>query len=148
MNSSEIKLVLQKEINAPVETVFDAWTKPELIRQWFAPGSVMRVENAEVDKQVGGNYLIHMHDPEEKSDHIVSGTYEEIVENEKLVFNWKWKDGVDRTQVTVEFSAVDSDKTTVTLTHKGFSQQEFADKHNQGWNGCLANLEKFSIELA
>ena len=148
MNDSEIKLVLEKEINAPVETVFDAWTKPELIKRWFAPGSVMRVENAEVDRQVGGSYLIHMHDPEEKADYIVSGTYEEIVENEKLVFNWKWKDGVDRTQVTVEFSAAEDDKTTVKLTHKGFSQQEFADKHNQGWNGCLANLEQFSTELA
>ena len=83
-----------------------------------------------------------MHDPDSGSDHIVSGQYEEVVPNEKLVFNWKWKDGVDRTQVTIELRAQGNEETMVTLTHRGFSQQEFADKHNEGWSGCLVNLDR------
>ena len=64
-----------------------------------------------------------------------------IVPNEKIVFNWMWKDGVDKTQVTLEFQAKGEEQTLLTLTHRGFSQQEFADKHPMGWNGCLSNLE-------
>lgn len=143
MNDSVIELIINKDINAPVENVFQAWTQPELMKQWFAPGDVMKVANAEVDLKVGGTYLIHMHDPDENADHIVSGTYEEIIPNKKIVFNWMWKEGVDRTQVTIEFQALNEGETRLTLIHRGFSQQEFADKHNMGWNGCLANLEKY-----
>lgn len=140
MNDSEIKLVINKSIEAPVDKVYAAWTNPEIIKQWFAPGDRMTVPKAEADPQVGGTYLIHMHDPDSGSDHIVSGEYEEVVPNEKLVFNWKWKDGVDRTQVTIELRPADDGRTLLTLTHRGFSQQQFADKHNQGWSGCLKNL--------
>ena len=135
-----IEIILSKEINAPVESVFNAWTQPELIKQWFAPGSVMTVPNARVDLKTGGEYEFHMHNPESNEDFIVAGTYEEISENKKLVFNWKWRDGVDCSQVTIEFKDL-GNRTELTLTHRGFSQQEFADKHHQGWMGCLHNLE-------
>ncbi len=147
MSNSPIELSINKEIAAPVEAVFQAWTQPELMKQWFAPGA-MTVPNAEVDLTVGGNYLVHMHDAEENSDHIVSGTYEEIIPNEKIVFNWMWKDGVDRTQVIIELQAKGENHTLLTLTHRGFSQQEFADKHTMGWHGCLASLESHLIPMA
>ncbi len=143
MNDSEIKLVINKQINAPVEQVYQAWTDPEIIKQWFGPGPIMQVPRAEVNLQVGGEYLIHLHNPEENSDHIVSGQYEQIIPNEKIVFNWKWHDGVDRTQVTIDLQAKGESQTLVTLTHRGFSQQEYADKHNQGWTGCLAGLDTY-----
>lgn len=142
MDDSEIKLVINKHIQAPVEKVYAAWTDPEIMKQWFAPGEGMTAPKAETDPRVGGAYLIHMHDADSGSDHIVSGKYEEVVPNKKLVFDWKWKDGVDRTQVTIELKPQDNGGTLLTLTHRGFSQQEFADKHNEGWKGCLQNLAR------
>ncbi len=142
MSDSEIKLAINKKINAPVEKVYEAWTNPEMIKQWFGPGG-MAIPNAAADVQVGGEYLIHMHDSDSGSDHIVSGTYEEIIPNRKLVFNWKWKDGVDRTQVTVNFAAAEDNQTLLTLTHRGFSEEEFRDKHNQGWGACLEGLNNY-----
>ncbi len=141
MNTPEIKVVLTKEIEAHVNKVFQAWTRPELIVKWFAPGSVMTAPNAEVSLKEGGEYLIHMYNPETGEDHIVGGYYKEIVENKKLVFSWKWKDGTDTTWVTVDLQENGADKTMLTLTHVGFSQQEFAQKHTMGWDGCLINLE-------
>lgn len=138
MNDSEIKLVLTKDVQVPVEAVFSAWTDPTQMKQWFAPGN-MEVPNVEVDLRAGGTYLVHMRDPDSGSDYIVFGQYHEIVPNERLVFDWMWKDGVDRTMVTVEFEPRDAG-TLVTLTHRGFSQQEFADKHTEGWAGCLDNM--------
>lgn len=142
MMDSNIELIITKAIKAPVDAVFKAWTMPELMQQWFAPGD-MTVKETRADLKVGGEYLVHMYDHDEMGDHIVSGTYEEIIPNEKLVFNWMWQGGVDRTQVAIEFQAKGDDETLITLTHRGFSQQDFADKHNEGWNGCLANLDTY-----
>ncbi len=142
MTDSPIELIINSEIKAPIARVFEAWTKPEQLKQWFAPDDEMTVPRSEVDLRVGGEYLIHLHDPKKGEDHIVSGTYEEIVLNEKIVFNWMWKDGVDRTQVTVEFAARGDNETLLTLTHRGFSQTEFRDHHDQGWNACLGQLKK------
>ena len=143
MSESPIKVVINKQINGSVEKVYQAWTDPQLLKQWFGPDPSMTVPDAQVDLNVGGDYLIHMRAPESESDHIVSGTYEEIVPDRKLVFNWKWQDGVERTQVTVDFHAQGENKTLLTLTHRGFSQQEYADKHNQGWTGCLSCLSGY-----
>ena len=142
MDSNEIKLVINRQIRAPVEKVYAAWTNPELMKQWFAPDD-MTVPDAQADARRGGSFMVHMHDPVEGSDHIVSGDYEEVVPNEKLVFSWMWKDGVDRTQVTVELRPKGENETLLTLTHRGFSRQEFADKHHEGWGGCLVNLGRF-----
>ena len=146
MKTDEIKLVINKEITAPVEAVYRAWTEPDLIKQWFVPDSSMTVPNIEVDARVGGRYLFHVCDPAENSDHIVSGEYEEVIKNKKLVFSWQWKDGIDQTHVTVELTARGNSQTLLTLTHQGFSQQEFADKHNSGWNACLANIPALITE--
>ena len=140
MTQSQVKLVLNKQINAPVEKVYEAWTNPQMIMQWFGPSPEMTAHNAQVDLKVGGEYSIHIKSPEDNSSHNVGGHYEEIVPNKKLVFSWKWEDGQETTQVTVEFHNEGDDKTLLTLTHRGFSEQEFADKHTQGWTGCLANL--------
>jgi len=140
MNETEIKLVINKHIKAPVEKVYRAWTDPEIIKQWFVPDASMTVAGARVELKVGGQYRFHMHSLKEGSDHIVSGEYAQIIPNEKIVFSWKWKDGVDTSQVTIDLEPKGDDETMLTLTHRGFSQQEFADKHNQGWSGCLANL--------
>lgn len=143
MDQPEIKLVINKRIQAPVEKVYGAWTDPEQIKQWFGPGEGMSVPEAETDVRPGGKYLIHLFDPDAGSDHIVSGAYEEVVPNKKLVFNWMWKDGVDRTQVTIELHPHGDNETMLTLTHRGFSQQQFADKHNEGWSQCLVNLSRY-----
>ena len=140
MTESQIKLVLNKQINAPVEKVYEAWTNPQMIKQWFGPSPEMTSHNAQVDLKVGGGYSIHIKSPEDNSDHNVGGQYEEIVPNKKLVFSWKWEDGQETTQVTVEFQSESDNRTLLTLTHRGFSEQEFADKHNHGWTGCLTNL--------
>lgn len=140
MEESTLTLVIHKEINAPLERVFQAWVQPDLIKSWFFPGDTMAVASADVDLIEGGAYRIHMQNLEEKSDHIVYGTFKEIVKNNKLVFDWQWVDGVERTLVTVEFLSKGEALTLLTLTHEGFGQQAFVEKHTMGWNGCLENL--------
>jgi uncharacterized protein YndB with AHSA1/START domain len=136
--STENSLVIKRTFAASAERVFAAWTRPELLKQWMGPGPVT-VSEAEVDLSVGGAYRLVMHDP--KGDtHIPSGTYEEIVPNEKLVFNWTWANVEEVTRVTVELREIGDNETELTLTHTGFAEKEARDHHEEGWNGCLDKL--------
>ncbi len=140
-----VELHINKEINAPIERVFQAWVQAEKIKHWFAPGKVMTVPRAEIDLQEGGSYLIHMHNPEENEDYIVTGTYEEIIPNQRLVFTWGWQHSEERTKVAIELKKINENKTMLTLMHTGFVEQASADKHNMGWNGCIVNLENYLL---
>ncbi len=56
---SERELVVTRTVNAPARIVFEAWTKPELFRQWWVPKSTgMSLLSCEMDVRVGGRYRI------------------------------------------------------------------------------------------
>ena len=137
--TTPIELIITREVHAPRAMVFEAWTRSDVIKQWFAPGE-MSVTYASVNAQLNGHYEIHMFDPEENETFIVSGTFEEYLPNEKLVLSWKWNHAQEQTEVSVEFVEQDTALTLVVLSHRRFSKQEFADNHNKGWQGCLDKL--------
>ena len=52
---SERELVVTRTFNGPARIVFEAWTKPELFRRWWAPKSMgMSLRSCEMDVRVGG----------------------------------------------------------------------------------------------
>jgi uncharacterized protein YndB with AHSA1/START domain len=133
-----LSLQVTRMVKARRERVFDAWTKPELMHLWFAPGT-MTVPHASADLRVGGAYRVEMKGDAEVP-HIVGGIYQEIVPNELLRFTWGWQGGPEaQSVVTVEFKDVDGG-TEVILTHERLPDAESRDKHQHGWIGCLENL--------
>jgi uncharacterized protein YndB with AHSA1/START domain len=68
--------------DAPRELVWKAWTTPELIARWFAPGIVMDVR--ELDVRVGGHFRFA--DPNEKDGGEYTGTYTAVKPLEELSF--------------------------------------------------------------
>lgn len=81
---SDRELVITREIDAPPADVYAAWTRPELLTQWFAPlpWTVSAVQN---DVRPGGSTQITMRSPEGE-DFPNPGIFLEVVENERLVF--------------------------------------------------------------
>jgi uncharacterized protein YndB with AHSA1/START domain len=140
MKPTEARLDLKRFFRASREAVYQAWTRPDLIKQWFAPGP-MTTPLAEVDLRVGGGYRIQMRKPDGET-HTTTGVYKEIVPNQRLVFTWGWE-GPDRfeTLVTVEFLEKDGG-TELVLTHERFADTGSRDMHREGWEGCLASLER------
>ena len=134
----ENSIVIKRVLPASAERVFAAWTESDLLKRWMGPGAVT-VSEAQVDLSVGGAYRIVMNDPKGET-HIPSGTYEEIVPNEKLVFNWSWANVEEITRVTVELREISDNETELTLTHVGFAKTDVRDHHEEGWNGCLDKL--------
>src|SRR4030095_13252245 len=56
---SERELVVTRTINGPARIVFEAFTKPELLRRWWVPeSSGMSLLSCEADVRVGGRYRL------------------------------------------------------------------------------------------
>lgn len=150
MSTVAARLELIKTIHAPVEKVFAAWTKPELIARWLAPGNSAVLESA-IDLRVGGRYRIRMKGEMNGAayDVVASGIYERIVPNELLSFTWTFEDeerrrSVGNSVVTVALKAM-SDGTELTLIHEKLATQEAHDGHQSGWASCMEKLEAFLV---
>lgn len=141
MNVTDTALKIVKHFEAPVEKVFQAWTDPEQVKQWMGPGQV-HCEQVDIDFRVGGKYSIVMVTEDCEHPNAI-GEYKEIVPNEKIVFTWSWRGGdMPDTLVTLEFKAKDGG-TELTLLHEQFPAREAAEKHHEGWEGCLVSLNDF-----
>jgi uncharacterized protein YndB with AHSA1/START domain len=140
MKKAKTSLQVRKFIKAKRERVYAAWTDPELMKKWFAPGT-MTVPAAEANAIEGGQYHIQMR-KESGELHTAYGEYQQIIPQQKLVFTWGWE-GPNHyeTLVTVEFNDKDGG-TEVILTHERFKDAEDARHHTEGWQGCLESLEK------
>lgn len=53
---------VNRSFNAPIETVWEAWTNPELLDQWWAP-KPFKTETKSMDFKVGGHWLYAMKGP-------------------------------------------------------------------------------------
>ena len=133
-------LTLRRVIDAPVERVYAAWTDPELLRRWLAPGDAS-VARAVAEVAVGGRFLIEMRGAEGRR-WLVRGVYREVEPHRRLVHTWRWEGSDVETLVTVEFEPESADRTRLTLTHSRFAQDEARDEHERGWTGCLDKLER------
>lgn len=139
--ASETKLSMKRTFPVSCDRVFQAWTEPKVLSKWFHVGPDWTTPVHQVDLRVGGKYRFGMLEPGKEAPHIVTGVFREIEKNEKLVFTWKWE-GADEAEslVTLLFRDL-GDKTEFELIHERFATSEARDKHAQGWQGCLAQLE-------
>ena len=133
-------LEVRRTIRASRQRVFDAWTRPEEMKRWCAPGPMTNTL-ADVDLRVGGHYKIRMRAPD-GAEHEAEGVYREVDPPKRLAYTWQWATGADAevTLVTVEFIEL-GDRTEIVLRHSGFSAEKSRDSHEQGWLGCITKFE-------
>src|SRR6516162_9978539 len=83
---SERELVVTRTINGPARIVFEAFTKPELLRQWWVPkSSGLSLIACEADVRVGGRYrLVFRHGASEPMEFY--GRYVEVTPHTRLVW--------------------------------------------------------------
>jgi uncharacterized protein YndB with AHSA1/START domain len=95
------ELVVTRTFNGPARLVFEAWTRPELFRQWWVPKSMgMNLLSCEMDVRVGGKYrLVFAHGDSEAA---FFGTYKEVLPHSRLVWTNEESDEGSVTTVTFE----------------------------------------------
>ena len=81
--SGDREIVMTREFNAPRALVFDAYTKPELLKRWLGPRRWSLVV-CEIDLTVGGNWRYVMR-ADDGTEMEMRGIYREIVPAERLV---------------------------------------------------------------
>lgn len=102
---SDRELVVTRVFDAPVRLVFEAWTKPELFRLWWAPRSMgMNLLSCEMDVRTGGGYRIAFGD-DPATAMAFFGRYLEVVPNVRLV--WTNDEDADAAVTTVTFEEKD-----------------------------------------
>lgn len=135
---------LTRRIAAEPARVFDAWTTEEIVKKWFAPNDEMTVEVTDFDPTPGGRYRIQMKH-QFGNVHTVGGTFHEVDRPRRIVMTWKWEGeamaALPDTKITVDFVEIEGG-TELSLLHEGFPNQEAADNHGHGWNGCTWRLER------
>ena len=132
-------LALKRRLKAPPERIFEAWTGPEKMIQWWGASDTAS-RTARADVRVGGRFHVGFRG-NDGGQHDVSGVSREIVPNRKLVFSWAWRTTPEReSQVTIDLKPDGAD-TILTLTHEQFFDAKARDDHGVGWNRALDNLE-------
>jgi uncharacterized protein YndB with AHSA1/START domain len=110
---SDREIVLTRVFDAPRRMVFDAFSKPELLKRWFGPRGWSLVV-CDVDLRVGGSFRFVMRGPDGK-DMGMRGVYREIVAPERSVHMESFDDFPGESQVTAVLVEKDG-KTTLTAT--------------------------------
>jgi uncharacterized protein YndB with AHSA1/START domain len=138
--TSTAALRITRTFPASRERIFDAFTKPELLKQWWGPAG-FTLPGAEVDLRVGGRYRFTMQPPQGDAMYL-SGTFKEITRPQRLVYTWAWEQAPVEmsTTITLEFNEAEGD-TEVVLTQEPFTTEEFRQQHDAGWQGGFDKLE-------
>jgi uncharacterized protein YndB with AHSA1/START domain len=143
------ELVLTRLIDAPRELVYQAWTDPAHLAQWWGPRSFTNPV-CEIDLRPGGAILIHMQGPD-GSVFPMKGTFEEIVSPERLVFvssAIEDENGVPaleaRNTVLFEVAGGKTKLTVIDQVTRVTPDAAFAIAGmEQGWNESLDKLVEF-----
>jgi len=138
-------LILNRVFAAPIQKVFDAWTKAEILAMWFGPEG-FEVLTAECDVSVGGKYEITIQSPDKNTiKHF--GEYIEVDSPHNLVFTWILQNqecaGSENQQATtlVSLLFMETDEgTSLTLTHEQLPDQAAYNGHQFGWQSSLDSL--------
>lgn len=147
MNTSDHSLRIEKEFNCSRQRLWRAWTDPEQLVRWFGPDHAP-ASNVVADVRPGGAWRACLDAKENGGSLWVSGHFEEVVANTRLVFSFRWEGdehedgpGVD-TWVTVEFIKLDPKRTRLVLIQTGLVSTQSAEGHTEGWSSCLERLAR------
>jgi uncharacterized protein YndB with AHSA1/START domain len=141
-----LKVEIRQVIRASRQRVFEAWTRPEEMRKWLAPGP-LTVVAAETEVRTGGSYRVEMKGsmdglPENAENrNSFRGKYTEVVPNELLRFTWRADWNADpESLVTVRLRDVEGG-TEMTVTHEQIATEAARQGYTRGWASCLEKLE-------
>ena len=138
------QLLLEREFNASPDLVFEVWSEPKHLANWWGPNG-FSMPFCEIDFRVGGSYRICMRSPEGE-DHWLHGEYKVIEQPQRLVFTWfrENPDGSIWCETLVEVSFDDlGTKTRFRMLQSGFSNAAHRDEHRGGWSECLNRLADY-----
>src|SRR4051812_46052209 len=122
---SERELVVTRTFNGPARIVFEAWTKPDLFKRWWAPKSFgVTMLSCEMDVRVSGTYRLVFGHPSSEQPMAFFGRYTEVKPHSRLVWtNDEGGEGGAITTVTFEERGAE----TLVVMHDLYPSKEALD---------------------
>jgi len=145
-NTADRELVITRILNAPRELVWEVWTNPDHIKNWWGPDGFTNTIFT-MDVQPGGSWDFVMHGPD-GTDYKNKSRFKEIVKPERIVF--EHLTGPKFTS-TITFTE-DGNKTLLTWrmlfeTAAEFIQTVKTFKADEGLKQNVAKLEEYLKEV-
>ena len=153
--ASSLSLTQTRLIRAPREKVYEAWTNPAIMKQWFG-SAAMVCTGAVLDVRAGGSYRIEAVRTDApamegvtgedmcagSSFSAVVGSYTKVVPNTLLQFTWTpaWAPE-EHSVVTVSLKDAPGG-TELTILHEKFASEASRDAHNTGWTFALNSIDR------
>lgn len=130
---SERELVITRAFEGPARIVFEAFTKPELLKRWWAPkSSGSTLASCQVDLRAGGKYRFEF-DLGGGRSMAFFGKYVEVIPHSRLVWTNEESDGGAVTTLTFEQSAGQ----ILVVWHELYPSKEALDRSMAGMEGGM-----------
>jgi uncharacterized protein YndB with AHSA1/START domain len=129
-----MKITVETTVNAPIATVWSAYTTPEDIKQWNAASDDWHTTQAAVDLRAGGPFSSRMEAKDGSFGFDFAGTYTRVVPHELIEYSFGDRSGA------VEFHA-GGNGVTVRVTFDAEAEHP-VEQQRQGWQAILNNFAK------
>jgi uncharacterized protein YndB with AHSA1/START domain len=141
------ELIITRVFNAPRKLVYEAFTDPEQLPQWWGPkGFTITVQ--EIDIRPGGVWRFVMHGPD-GVDYDNKIVYTEVVSSQKLVYSHGGDEEDEQFQVTVTFAEQDNKtELTMRMLFKSAAELDKVVKEYGAIEGAKSTLDRLEEQLA
>ena len=109
------EIVMKRTFDAPRDLVFDAFTKPELVKQWLLGPDGWTMPVCEIDLRVGGKYAYRWRSDSKGQEFGTAGTFREVTRPQRIVQTERMDGQPSEALNTTEFVEY-AGQTTVTMT--------------------------------
>ncbi|MCJ8211373.1 SRPBCC family protein [Mucilaginibacter sp. RS28] len=137
METSEKKVItVETEVNAPIEKVWELWSKPEHITQWCVATPEWHTPYAENDLREGGRFMTRMEAKDGSFGFDLPGTYTKVKQHELIAYTMD-----DDRKVVIQFSGSNPVKISESFEAE---QTNPIEMQQLGWQAILDNFKKYA----
>lgn len=137
---------LSKDFPVSAERLFQAWTSPEELKQWWHPmgNQLTSVTN---DLNPGGTVAYRFRNGDNPDEIEISGKYETVKPNEELVYSWIWHlphqpIGNGDYKLRIRF-VPQGQGSRLEVAQENFGSEEAVQPHRDGWEQNLERLKEY-----
>ena len=130
-------ITVENTINAPVDKVWEFWTKPQHITKWTNASGDWHTPRAENDLRVGGSFVTRMEAKDGSFGFDFGGTYDAVKPNEYIEYTI-----ADSRNVKIWFTA--QGNTTKVVESFEAESENPVDMQRGGWQAIMDNFKKYT----
>ena len=138
--TAPIIITIETTVNAPVEKVWEAWTKPEHITKWSFASEDWHTPWAKNDLRDGGSFSSRMEAKDGSMGFEFGGVYDTVITNDQITYTMG-----DGRKVNIQFT-VEGDNTRIVQSFEAESENP-VEMQRGGWQAILDNFKKYTEQL-